>query len=241
MMKNPVLMYHYLGEPPPATDPHRGLTVPPAEFRSQLVALRELGYETVDPAEYLRRLESGVATPHALLTFDDGMRDNHERALPLLAEFRMRATFYVVVEKCLAGDPAYMNLTMLRELLAAGMTIGSHTLTHPRLGKIPAAQARAEVFDSRRRLEDALGVAIDAFCYPYGSHSPEVVEFVRAAGYQSAASTIRDNRNAPADRFTLRRVMVQPGRTGLRFRYSLSPLYHFLHARKNARRWAASA
>ena len=62
-------------------------------------------------------------------------------------------------------------------------------------------------------------------------------EQVREAGYRLATSTIRGNRNTERDRLTLKRAMITPGRTGLRFRYVFSPLYHLIHEHKNRRRW----
>lgn len=232
-------MYHYLGVPPARPDPHRGLHVPPDEFRRQLAALTAMGRESLSPESYCDRLKTNTLGRAVWLTFDDGKRDNHEHGLPALTESRHRATFFVVVEKCLAGDPQYMTVSMLRELVAAGMSIGSHTLTHPRLARIPADQMRREVIDSRKRLEDTLGVAVTSFCYPYGNLNGEVIGAVRDAGYDLAVSTVRDNRNTWADRWKLSRAMVQPGRVGWKFRYTFSPLYHWVHAAKNRRRWNA--
>ena len=86
-------------------------------------------------------------------------------------------------------------------------------------------------------LEDALGVPTTAFCYPYGNFDAGCVDMVREAGYELATTTIRGNRNAAPDRHRLRRVMVAPGRTGWRFRYAFSGLYHALHEWKNKGRW----
>lgn len=263
-------MYHYLGARQ-SRGPHAALTVPAEEFASHLRALTAMGRRTVTSADYEAALvgepagracdvressgtsagtsadgEAGLAAGGARrdvawITFDDGTADNHELALPLLADHGHRATFFVIAERCLGGAPGYMGPAALREMIAAGMEIGSHTLTHPRLARLDADAMRREVHDSKARLEDALQVPVRAFCYPYGNWSPAVVEEVRRAGYALAPSTIRDNRNTPADRYTLRRIMVQPGRTGWRFRYAFSPLYHWLHARKNRRRWKEAA
>lgn len=229
-------MYHYIGNPP-ADDPHRGLFVPAEEFRAQLAMLNRLGRRTVSPEEFDALLSAPKVPPVAWLTFDDGKLDNFTEAFPALCEHRAKATFFVIVDRVLGGEAGYMDLAMMREVLAAGMSIGSHTLSHPHLARISAAQLREEVASSKKKLEDALGVEITSFCYPYGNFDDRVIEAVQAAGYRTALSTIRDNRNGAEDRFRLKRAMVQPGRTGLRFRYLFSPVYHFLHDRKNRRRW----
>lgn len=230
-------MYHYLGEPPPREAPHHGLTVPPLEFREHLALLRQARRRVVTGPEYADALDAGDARGIAWITFDDGRVDNHEIAFPMLAESNMGATFFVIVERSLSGDPEHIPVAALREMAAAGMEIGSHSMTHPHLARIAPEQLRAEVAGSKKRLEDALGIEVASFCYPYGNWNAAVVEAVREAGYRLAVSTIRDNRNTPADRWHLRRAMVQPGRTGWRFNYLFSPLYHWVHERKNRRRW----
>ena len=231
-----VLMYHYLGEPAP-DDPHRGLWVPAGEFREQLALLARMGRRTVTGAEYAAGLGTRALKNAVWLTFDDGRIDNYDAALPALREAGARATFFVIAERSLGGAKDYIPLSCLREMVAAGMEIGSHTLTHPKLPRLSPAQLRDEIIGSKKRLEDALGIEVVSFCYPYGSLNNTARELVREAGYRAAVSTIRDNRNGAADRFALRRAMVQPGRTGLQFRYLFSPLYHWIHGYKNRRRW----
>ena len=232
-----ILMYHYLGAPPPAGDPHRALTVPPEEFRAHLDMIARMNRRTVTGNEYLELLTRGQANDAVWITFDDGRIDNYETAFPALMERGMRATFFVVTEWALGSRPGYIPLSALNEMAAVGMEIGSHSLSHPRLARLPEPEMRREVSESKQRLEDALGVEVGSFCYPYGNSSDSVVAAVQSAGYRLAVSTIRDNRNHEGDRWLLRRAMVQPGRTGLRFKYLFTPLYHVVHERKNRRRW----
>lgn len=229
-------MYHYLGDPAP-DDPHRGLWVPVAEFREHLALLRAMGRRTVLGPEYAAGLGTAALRDAVWLTFDDGRIDNFGVALPALKAAGARATFFAIAERSLGGAKDYIPLSGLREMVAEGMEIGSHTLTHPKLPRLAPEQLREEIVGSKKRLEDALGVAVTSFCYPYGSWNAAARDLVREAGYTAAASTIRDNRNDAADRFALRRVMVQPGRRGLGFRYLFSPLYHWIHGYKNRRRW----
>lgn len=233
-----ILTFHHVSPAPVDAGRHAGLFVPPAEFRRHLAHLARMGYQTVTPMEYSHSLDHKTTFDRRIwITFDDGLIDNYEAAFPALVEAGMTATFFVVTDRVLGGEPGYMTLPMLREMADAGMAIESHTRSHPRLARIDADQMKDEVLGSKARLEDALGLPVNSFCYPYGNFSPAVVEAVRAAGYSLATSTIRGNKNTGADRFTLKRVMVMPGRSDTRFRYQLSPLYDWLHKRKNARRW----
>ena len=77
----------------------------------------------------------------------------------------------------------------LLELASAGMTIGAHTLSHPILSQLPAELARAEISESRARLESVLEKRVWAFAYPFGdpqSVTPQVLGMVEETGFKAA-------------------------------------------------------
>ena len=77
----------------------------------------------------------------------------------------------------------------IQKLVAAGMSVGSHTITHPILSRQEPENAYIEVARSRELLERATGKSIWAFAYPFGdaqSVNPQVVAMVRKAGYTAA-------------------------------------------------------
>jgi peptidoglycan/xylan/chitin deacetylase (PgdA/CDA1 family) len=101
----------------------------------------------------------------------------------------------------------------VREMHALGMTIGSHTITHPNLPNAGLAAAREEIVGARRRLEHEIGAAVTMFSYPNGGadryFTPELKELVREAGY-AAASTSRNAFAGPgSDLFALERIEVE--------------------------------
>lgn len=110
-----------------------------------------------------------------------------ERAVPRilerLAAHRVRATFFWVARDAAA------HAQLLREIVAAGHEVASHTVSHPegwrRLGR---AQVADELRVSKRRLEDASGAAVVGFRSP-GWHGPAgLPEELAAAGYRYDAS-----------------------------------------------------
>lgn len=68
----------------------------------------------------------------------------------------------------LARDGTWMTWDMLREMRAAGMTIGGHTDTHPVMGRLSAERQEQEVATCAARLEDELGAPMELFSYPIG-------------------------------------------------------------------------
>ncbi|HEV7259328.1 MAG TPA: polysaccharide deacetylase family protein [Bosea sp. (in: a-proteobacteria)] len=75
---------------------------------------------------------------------------------------------------------------------APGVTIGAHTLSHPMLAKHEEAFARAEIVESKARLEKEFGLAVRHFAYPVGdptSAGPRDFALAREAGFACAVTT----------------------------------------------------
>ncbi|AMJ59562.1 polysaccharide deacetylase family protein [Bosea sp. PAMC 26642] len=75
---------------------------------------------------------------------------------------------------------------------APGVTIGAHTLTHPMLARHDDAFARAEIANSKARIEAELGIPVRHFCYPVGdptSAGPREFALAREAGFAAAVTT----------------------------------------------------
>jgi peptidoglycan/xylan/chitin deacetylase (PgdA/CDA1 family) len=116
-----------------------------------------------------------------------------------------------------AGSPAVPRVMLdwdeVREMHALGMTIGSHTMTHPNLPSAGIEAARDELVTSKRRLEEEIGAPVTMFSYPNGGAerylTPAVQQAVRDAGY-TAATTSRNAFAGPgSDLFALERVEVE--------------------------------
>ena len=100
-----------------------------------------------------------------------------------------------------------MNWDEVRELQSAGMTIGSHSRTHPQLTD-PNVSLSDEVERSREEIRRKLGVTPDFFAYPYGAWDARAAAAVEAAGYRAARAYPGGAWNSPADLFALRSVLV---------------------------------
>lgn len=199
----PVLVYHAIGAYPGGSS-LEGLWVPPGELRAQVDWLARAGWHAVTLDQVLAYWRNGVALPRKpiVLTFDDGYPGDWRYALPILRAHRF---------------PGVLNLQIgnlvplrVRELVAAGWEIASHTFTHPDLTTVDAARLTREVGASRRWLERVFGVPVRVFCYPYGHYDAAVLRAVRAAGYE-AAETENPGWAAPAEGLlTLDRIRVGP-------------------------------
>jgi peptidoglycan/xylan/chitin deacetylase (PgdA/CDA1 family) len=153
-----------------------GLDVSPGWLREVV----KLPYRFLTVAESLRHPDIDVLA----LSFDDGDPSIGSNALPALAQLGIKATAFVIVHPEEAAPPFW------RDLLAAGWEIGSHSLTHPGLDFLDAARARAEICESKLRLEDVLQTPVRGFAFPYGRFGRREIDLACEAGYEYAVTTV---------------------------------------------------
>jgi peptidoglycan/xylan/chitin deacetylase (PgdA/CDA1 family) len=183
----PILVYHHV-VPGRASgsEEARLLFVTPETFEKQLQYLRDNNYHGVSFNDLADCLENGAPLPErpVILSFDDGWENQFTYAFPLLQKYRFTATFYVVTNYL--DNDNFMTVDQLKTMIAAGMTIGGHSRSHPALPGLSTARQWDEIAASRNWLQERLGVTIDTFAYPYGSYNAGVVALVKAAGYRTA-------------------------------------------------------
>jgi len=116
------------------------------------------------------------------LTFDDGHASDYTDAFPILRELGLRATFFVV--PTLVDTPGYVTWAQLREMVAAGMEVGSHSLTHPFVDGLDRAGLEREFGESKALIEDRLGAAVRAASLPRGWAPVGLERVLAALGYR---------------------------------------------------------
>lgn len=181
-----------------STDPMR---INVETFRGHLQALKDARIPVISMRDFLawKRGEQDIPDPSVMITIDDGYVSIHRLAMPLLKEFGYPFTVFLYRNYINAGGQPgggrAMNLNEIRELMAAGGEIGSHSVSHPFPSDIrrirnrnpdgvPAFQRR-EMVDSKRFLEDLLGIEVTTYAYPGGYNTPLEHELGREAGYEA--------------------------------------------------------
>lgn len=139
-----------------------------------------------------------LSGPRLSLTFDDADASVYE-LLPSLSRFGIQACIYVVPTYVARGvsyrdarPRPIMNWSQLREWLAAGHEVGSHTFSHANSPLCTPERLRQELLWSKAAIEDALGIPVVHFAYPWGQHSAWTLALLKELGcYRSAATTHR--------------------------------------------------
>jgi peptidoglycan/xylan/chitin deacetylase (PgdA/CDA1 family) len=210
---------------PAAARPH--LT---AEDLSRILDWTSRRFPLLTPDQFL----SGEL-PGVLLTFDDGLANNHANALPVLRSFKAPALFFVSTQHVLdptnwlgfvreqAGrgwsDRAQipmavaadwydgMSVDQLRECASDPLvTIGAHSVTHAILTECSDEQLEKELVESRSFLESVVQDKVDQFAYPRGDYDARVMGAVERAGF--AAAYVIDSANIGTARFEIPRIGV---------------------------------
>lgn len=177
------------------------------------------------------------------VTFDDGLKSCFDNALPVLAEMNIPATFFLVTE--LIADtslgetrvcrPLHTALTYCYEyliwsecaqMLRAGMTIGSHTLSHARLYALDESQTRHQLVLSKNIIERKLGIECKHFACPWGQVGKHFdirdAKIAREAGYRSFLTTHRGRNQWGTSPFALSRDHLYANWSVYQLRYFFS-------------------
>lgn len=201
----PILMYHYIRDYSNPNDPvGENLSVSPSQFEEQINWLKVNGYQSVFPDFFEN--PKPLALKPVILTFDDGYQDAYDSAFPLLQKYQMAGMFYLIVNKI--GTPGYLTWNEILEMKKAGMSFGSHTLTHPDLRNLTNANLEKEMNESKEILEQKLGREITDFCYPSGKYNDEIMKIVQSDGYKTAVTTDSGIANLKDNPLLLKRLRI---------------------------------
>jgi len=127
-----------------------------------------------------------------------------------------------------------LTAKQLRELVAAGMSIGAHTLSHPMLSQSKEDAARDEIGGSLVSLQQVLGRPVWAFAYPFGdpaSVTPRDVSIAEQAGFRCAFVNVGGGFGAETPRFAIPRMHVTGEMSLAEFEAHLSGFYRSMRHR----------
>jgi len=143
--------------------------------------------------------------PPCAITFDDGWEDNYHVAFPILQRYRAPATVFLVTGA--VGSVGRLGWDQVSEMERAGISFGSHTVSHPLLGECDEVRIRQELERSRNEIFSRLRSPSKWFCYPKGSYNPRV-RSLASQYYRGAVTTRTGWVQRRDDPFTVHRIGV---------------------------------
>jgi peptidoglycan/xylan/chitin deacetylase (PgdA/CDA1 family) len=78
----------------------------------------------------------------------------------------------------------------IKEMSSGGISFGAHSVNHPILTQLTREQAKFEIVQSKRDIEEKLGQPVTAFSYPNGNFDLELLRLVKEIGFACAVSIL---------------------------------------------------
>ena len=219
----PILMYHKVL--PEAEDSQHKTYVTYEQFAQHMQFLAKHRFTPITFKDYFAFHNGNLPLSKfpqkpIIITFDDGYVNNLKYALPIMQRHNFTAVIFALGNDNIQhnqwdaamGEPqhALMNNQQLKQLLDAGFEIGAHSLSHPDLTQLSAADAYHEIAQSKQNLEAMLQQQVISFAYPYGNYNESLKALVKQAGFYCAVATDTGGLRLEDDRFAIFRVNMMP-------------------------------
>jgi peptidoglycan/xylan/chitin deacetylase (PgdA/CDA1 family) len=159
------------------------IAIAPPVFRRQMEILAECGCHGVSLRDYRRwRLgEVDLAEGFVVLTFDDGYEDFATVAFPEISKRGWGCTLFLPTDWIREADAGvggdggptsrFLSWPAVADLARAGVELGGHGVTHADLTTLAGPDARREIVESKRAIEERTAAPVSAFAPPYGRSS----------------------------------------------------------------------
>jgi peptidoglycan/xylan/chitin deacetylase (PgdA/CDA1 family) len=208
----PILMYHYISDPPPGSDRYRqALSVTPANFEAQMSYLQQAGYHAIALYDVYDYLMQGKPLPEKpiVLTFDDGYVDAISNAMPILQKHGFVGTFFVLTGPAdRGGAGGYLTWDHIMTMNAAGMDIELHSREHYDLRRRSNDFLVHQIAGGKESIEAHINRPVRWFAYPSGRYDAAVIRVLKSAGFWGAVTTAYGRTHTASAFFELPRVRI---------------------------------
>jgi peptidoglycan/xylan/chitin deacetylase (PgdA/CDA1 family) len=172
--------------------------VSPRDFRRHIELSLAAGKRFVPASEIAR---TGGEPNDLAITFDDGLRSVLTNGVPILKQYNIPWSLYIVTDWCDQlhpwGEGVMLSWREVEAIVVAGGEIGSHSVTHPDFGVLEPNLIEDELGESKRMIEDRLGSAPQTFAIPLGQSKNWTETAARAAatvGYSTIFAQAEETR-----------------------------------------------
>lgn len=240
-------MYHSISDNhEDGVHPYYRLATTPEVFAQHMALLADQGYQVIGLDAAVKFLSGDNSDNRdipakVIITFDDGFLDFYINAFPILARHGFTATVFLPTSfindfnTSLIGK-TFLSWSQVRELIKAGFTFGSHTVTHKHLDRLPRSQVGHELHKSKETIEDRTGSRGQTFSFPYAfpENDKDFISFIRntlqVCGYSCAVTTRIGTTTPGEDLFSLRRIPVNNDDDPALFQTKLAGGYNWLYS-----------
>lgn len=180
----PIFVYHNIVKEPSEVE-YDYMQTTVEVFEKQIKGLQGFGYHFID-YEDLKEYSEGkkeIYKKSCIVTFDDGYLGVYENAYPIAKKYNIPITMFIITDN--VGKSGIINWNQAKEMQESGLvTIASHSTNHVDFNNLSATEAKDNVNESYRLIEENLGEQkLKIFTYPYGLHTDEERKIIEEAGY----------------------------------------------------------
>lgn len=182
------------------------------EFDRQMAYLKNNGYAVLTLKQLLEFIEFRRRPPQksVVITIDDAWKTAKTIAYPILKKYGYKAVLMVPTDNIKAEqNSSTLTWDELRELVGTGtFEIGSHSISHGDMSKMPDDQVRRELGESQQIIKKMTGVTPIVMAYPYGVFNDKILAYMRAYGYKAGFTVVRGGNASFNHPYSLNRSMI---------------------------------
>ena len=219
--KIPILLYHNFVTTVPESDPDNFNYInTPESFEENIKTLLENGYTIISMKE-LNDCDTGkmkLPEKPIIITFDDGYYSNYEYIYPILKQYNVKVSIFIITDKI--GQEIdgikYLGWEECLEMQNSGLVeIFSHSKKHVFYDRLPVRELRNDVIESYEIIEKQLGRQdLKVFAYPYGAYTKETVRTLQNNGIDFQIYDIGINNFKNLDKEYIKRINIPCEMTG---------------------------
>ncbi len=162
-------------------------------FRQQMQSIKDARLPVISLSQFLawRKGEKDIPDPSIMITIDDGYNSIHHLAMPVLKEFGYPFSVFLY-KKYVNGGGRALTTDQIKEIMANGGEIGSHSVSHPLNIAKPGSRTpeeyegfvTSELRDSKQFLEDMFMLPVPTYAHPGGTYTQRILELGPQFGYE---------------------------------------------------------
>ena len=219
--KIPILLYHNFVTTVPESDPDNFNYInTPESFEENIKTLIENGY-TIMSMKELNDCDAGkmeLPDKPIIITFDDGYYSNYEYIYPILKQYNIKVSIFIVTDKIgkEIDGIKYLGWEECLEMQNSGLVeIFSHSKKHVFYDRLSVRELRDDVIESYEIIEKKLGKQeLKVFAYPYGAYTKETVRTLQNNGIDFQIYDLGINNFKNLDKEYIKRINTPCEMTG---------------------------
>lgn len=227
----PVLAYHSV------SNKRSMLAVTPGNFKKQIEYLRSRGYKNIKPDNLFKEENS---KNKIIISFDDGLKDNLDTAMPILDENDYKAVIFIAT-KYIGEKGSFMskeddkNFLMLNDeeiikLEDSDWDVCNHLHSHRNLSDLSATEIKKEYITAREILDSIMNKKENTkiIAYPRNKKNDVVIDVLKNAGVKMAFSGAVGTVDKESNIMDLPRIEIDADTSFLKFKLAVSPSFQML-------------